>query len=128
MRNVGCALLIWKIFRFHMVYKWLYITLNNTSVIFVAAHRSATGLKKKVHLRSGYQRHIHFVRLFLKGAFQHQHRTISSVLYGTIRFVRSNVCLKPRQRQRSSILRHWSQNQYESPFNVAHGHMAGLFV
>ena len=50
-------------------YKWvsewnwlLYVTYNDISVIYVTAHRCAGGLKKELDLRSGSQRHRHFVR------------------------------------------------------------------
>ena len=33
-------------------------------VIYVTAHGCAGGLKKKLNLRSGFQRHIHFVGFF----------------------------------------------------------------
>ena len=45
--------------------KWLFnVTINNISVIHVTAHRCAGGLKKKLDLRSGSQRHRHFVGFF----------------------------------------------------------------
>ena len=37
------------------------VTINDISVIYVTAHRCAGGLKKKLDLRSGSQRHRHFV-------------------------------------------------------------------
>ena len=44
---------------------WLFnVTINDISVIHVTAHRCAGGLKKKLYLRSGSQRHRHFVGLF----------------------------------------------------------------
>ena len=44
---------------------WLFnVTFNNISVIYVTAHRRAGGLKKKLNLRSGSQRHRHFVGFF----------------------------------------------------------------
>ena len=44
---------------------WLFnVTINDISVIYVTAHRCAGGLKKKLHLRSGSQRHRHFVGFF----------------------------------------------------------------
>ena len=44
---------------------WLFnVTINNISVIYVTAHRCAGGLKKKLDLRSGSQRHRHFVGFF----------------------------------------------------------------
>ena len=44
---------------------WLfYVTINDISVIYVTAHRCAGGLKKKLDLRSGSQRHRHFVGFF----------------------------------------------------------------
>ena len=47
-----------------MVY-WLFnVTINDISVIYVTAHRCAGGLKKKLDLRSGFQRHRHFVGFF----------------------------------------------------------------
>ena len=45
--------------------KWLFnVTINDISVIYVTAHRCAGGLKKKFDLRSGSQRHRHFVGFF----------------------------------------------------------------
>ena len=41
------------------------VTVNNISVIYVTAHRCAGGLKKKFDLRSGSQRHRHFVGFFI---------------------------------------------------------------
>ena len=44
---------------------WLFnVTYNDISVIYVTAHRCAGGLKKKLNLRSGSQRHRHFVGFF----------------------------------------------------------------
>ena len=44
---------------------WLFnVTINGISVIYVTAHRCAGGLKKKFDLRSGSQRHRHFVGFF----------------------------------------------------------------
>ena len=44
---------------------WLFnVTINDISVIYVTAHRCAGGLKKKFDLRSGSQRHRHFVGFF----------------------------------------------------------------
>ena len=40
-----------------------YVTCNDISVIYVTAHRCAGGLKK-LYLRSGSQRHRHFVGFF----------------------------------------------------------------
>ena len=40
------------------------VTINDISVIYVTAHRCAGGLKKKFDLRSGSQRHRHFVGFF----------------------------------------------------------------
>ena len=40
------------------------VTINDISVIYVTAHRCAGGLKKKYDLRSGSQRHRHFVGIF----------------------------------------------------------------
>ena len=40
------------------------VTINDISVIYVTAHRYAGGLKKKLDLRSGSQRHRHFVGFF----------------------------------------------------------------
>ena len=45
------------------VYIFLYVTSNDISVIYVTAHRCAGGLKK-FDLRSGSQRHRHFVGFF----------------------------------------------------------------
>ena len=44
---------------------WLFnVTIYDISVIYVTAHRCAGGLKKKLDLRSGSQRHRHFVGFF----------------------------------------------------------------
>ena len=44
---------------------WLFnITINDIPVINVTAHRCAGGLKKMLDLRSGSQRHRHFVGFF----------------------------------------------------------------
>ena len=44
---------------------WLFnVTINDISVIYVAAHRCAGGLKKKLYRRSGSQCHRHFVGFF----------------------------------------------------------------
>ena len=44
---------------------WLFnVTINDISVIYVTAHRCAGGLKKKLDLRSGSQRHRHFAGFF----------------------------------------------------------------
>ena len=48
-----------------MEWNWLFnVTINDISVIYVTAHRCAGGLKKKLDLRSGSQRHRHFVGFF----------------------------------------------------------------
>ena len=47
------------------VVNWLFnVTINDISVIYVTAHRCAGGLQKKLDLRSGSQRHRHFVGFF----------------------------------------------------------------
>ena len=44
---------------------WLFnVTINDISVIYVTAIRCAGGMKKKLDLRSGSQRHIHFEGFF----------------------------------------------------------------
>ena len=40
------------------------VTINNISVIYVTAHSRAGGLKKNLDIRSGSQRHRHFVGFF----------------------------------------------------------------
>ena len=40
------------------------VKINDISVIYVTAHRCADGLKKKLDLRSGSQRHRRFVGFF----------------------------------------------------------------
>ena len=40
------------------------VTIYDISVIYVTAHRCAGGLKKKLNLRSGSQRHRHFAGFF----------------------------------------------------------------
>ena len=48
----------------HGEVNWLFnVTINDISVIYVTAHRCAGGLKK-LDLRSGSQRHRHFVGFF----------------------------------------------------------------
>ena len=47
-----------------LLLNWLFnVTINDISVIYVTAHRCAGGLKK-LDLRSGSQRHRHFVGFF----------------------------------------------------------------
>ena len=47
-----------------MMMNWLFnITINDISVIYVTARRCAGGMKK-LDLRSGSQRHRHFVGFF----------------------------------------------------------------
>ena len=55
------------------------VTINDISVVYVTAHRCAGGLKKKLNLRSGSQRHRHFVGLF-NVPVKHRHGT--TFLYG----------------------------------------------
>ena len=44
---------------------WLFnVTINDISVIYVTAHRCTGGLKKKLDLWSGSQRHRHFAGFF----------------------------------------------------------------
>ena len=51
--------------RWMQVNRLFNVTINNTSVIHVTAHRCAGGLKKKwLDLRLGFQRHRHFVGFF----------------------------------------------------------------
>ena len=40
------------------------VTCNDISVLYVTAHRCAGGLKKKLYIRSGSQRHRHFTGFF----------------------------------------------------------------
>ena len=54
------------------------VTINDISVIYVTAHRCAGGPKKKYDLRSGSQRHRHFVGFFNPGRFT---RVPSVILY-----------------------------------------------
>ena len=55
----------WVFFKSEWVSNWLFnVTINDISVIYVTAHRCAGGLKKKLDLRSGSQRHRHFVGFF----------------------------------------------------------------
>ena len=58
----------------------LLVVLRNSSLIYmyVTAHRCADGLKEKVDLQLGSQRHRHFVG-FLKVPVQHRNRAILSV-------------------------------------------------
>ena len=55
------------------------VTFNDISVTFMTAHRCASGLKKKVDLCVGSQRHRHFIGFF-KVPVQHQHWAILTVL------------------------------------------------
>ena len=49
----------------NMYKNWLFnVTINDISVKYVTAHRCAGGLKKKLDLRSGSQRHRYFVRFY----------------------------------------------------------------
>ena len=55
----------WKFYIVMVVVSWLFnVTINDISVIYVTAHRCAGGLKEKLDLRSGSQRHRHFVGFF----------------------------------------------------------------
>ena len=55
---------------------WLFnVTINDISVIYVTAHRCAGGLKKKLNLRLGPQRHRHFVGFFNVGRVDSPKRT-----------------------------------------------------
>ena len=55
----------WKIVACDVELSWLFnVKINDISVIYVTAHRCAGGLKKKLDLRSGSQRHRHFVGIF----------------------------------------------------------------
>ena len=47
-----------------LLYFTFKVTINDISVIYVTAHRCAGGLKKMLDLRSGSQRHRHFVGFF----------------------------------------------------------------
>ena len=63
-----CSIVLWKphtirLFFFIFIY-FFNVTINDISVKYVAAHRCAGGLKKKLDLRSGSQRHRHFVGFF----------------------------------------------------------------
>ena len=63
--NVYCS----SIFKIQILNDKLMVSvvthrINDISVIYVTAHRCAGGLKKKLDLRSGSQRHRHFVELF----------------------------------------------------------------
>ena len=50
---------------FRVELNWLFnVTINDISVIYVTAHRCAGRLKEKLDLRSGSQRHRHFVGFF----------------------------------------------------------------
>ena len=43
-------------------WEWLFnVTCNDISVLYVTAQRFASGLEKKLNLRSGFQRHRHFL-------------------------------------------------------------------
>ena len=53
-----------NILRVSVRYWMLTVTSNDISVIYLTAHRCAGGLKKKLDLWSGFQRHRHFVGLF----------------------------------------------------------------
>ena len=56
---------VYSIYKQMMMMNWLFnVAINDTSVIYVTAHRCAGGLKKKLDLRSGSQRHRHFVGFF----------------------------------------------------------------
>ena len=62
-----------------LVYWWFYVTGNDISVIYITTQICAVGQKKIVDLRSGPQRHRHFV-WFLKVSVQNRHRAILRVL------------------------------------------------
>ena len=62
-----------------LVYWWFYVTVNSISVVFVTAHRCASGLKKKVDRPLGHQDHWQFIGFF-KVPVHCEHRAILSVL------------------------------------------------
>ena len=53
-----------SVYRLWFVSRLFNVTINDISVVYVTAHRCAGGLKKKLNLRSGSQRHRHFVGFF----------------------------------------------------------------
>ena len=58
-----------------LLLKWLFnATINDISLIYVTAHRFAGGMKK-LDLRSGSQRHRHFVGFFNVPVWKHRHGT-----------------------------------------------------
>ena len=54
----------WPTWKWGEVNLLFNVTIYDISVIYVTAHRCAGGLKKKLNLRSGSQRHRHFVGFF----------------------------------------------------------------
>ena len=64
--TLGQIICFWKLKCWvELSWIWLFnVTINTISVIYVTAHRCAGGLKKKLGLRSGSQRHRHFVGFF----------------------------------------------------------------
>ena len=68
LKDLACAALDKRLLNnvdVELMLNWLFnITINDISVIYVTAHRCAGGLKKKLDLRSGSQRHRHFVGFF----------------------------------------------------------------
>ena len=92
---------------------WLFnVTINDISVIYVTAHRCAGGLKKKMDLRSGSQRHRHFVGFFNMPVQAPTrffkviptHRPISRHFYDTLGIRRTHSRLNPRALTGVSVL------------------------
>ena len=70
MLHLFCSFILFE-FEVNLLFN---VTINDISVIYATAHRCAGGLKKKLDLRSGSQRHRHFVRS-LTCPSSHRHGT-----------------------------------------------------
>ena len=94
--------------------EWLFnVTCNEISVIYVTAHRCACGLKKKLNLRFGSQRHKHFAGFFnvpvqaptrghpFYGYYEKPPHLIA--FYDTLGIRRTNSHLKPPRPPRGNM-------------------------
>ena len=96
---------------------WLFnVTINDISVIYVTAHGCASGLKKKLDLRSGSQRHRHFVGFFnVPTDTDHPfytviptHRPHLVAFYDTLGIRRTHSRIKPPASSRGLLDGHWT--------------------
>ena len=75
----NCISYSYYCFKLSSMIKWewdclLNVTYSDISVIYMTAHGCAGGLKKKLNLRSGSQRHSHFVGTYVVSSpSKHRH-------------------------------------------------------